>query len=153
MNWWYWWYNSSHVDMLLISVTSSRLWVNQSRGGSKGGRTRRAAPLKLETGVKSWFFILFFKKSYFFQLRREAWKFGVKIFGVPKNFHASLRNWKKYDFFGVKSWFFTRNTPKIFEPISARRNFFKCAPLTWNPGSAPAICSVSLLKLCSLLRN
>ena len=43
-------------------------------------------------------------------------------------------------FFGVKSWFFTRNTPKIFAPPSARRNFFKCAPppLTWNPGSAPA---------------
>ena len=67
--------------------------------------------------------------------------------------------------FGVKSWFFTRNTPKIFAPPSpieknmifwrkivifhtkypknlappfARRNFFKCPlPLTWNPGSAP----------------
>ena len=38
---------------------------------------------------------------------------------------------------GVKSWFFTRNTPNIFAPPSARRNFFKCAPLTWNPGSAP----------------
>ena len=41
-------------------------------------------------------------------------------------------------FFGVKSWFFTRNTPKIFVPPSARRNLFKCAtPLTLNPGSAP----------------
>ena len=35
---------------------------------------------------------------------------------------------KKYDFFGVKSWFFTRNTPNIFAPPSARRNFFKCTP-------------------------
>ena len=26
----------------------------------------------------------------------------------------------------------------MFAPPSARRNFFKCAPLTWNPGSAPA---------------
>ena len=34
----------------------------------------------------------------------------------------------KYDFLGVKSWFFTRNTQKIFAPPSARRNFFKCAP-------------------------
>jgi hypothetical protein len=42
-------------------------------------------------------------------------------------------------FFGVKSWSFTRNTPKIYAPPSARRNFFKCTPLTWNPGSAPAI--------------
>jgi hypothetical protein len=35
---------------------------------------------------------------------------------------------EKISFFGVKSWFFTRNTPKIFAPPSARRNFFKCAP-------------------------
>ena len=57
----------------------------------------------------------------------------------PKNFRASLCIWKKSDFFGVKSWFFTRNTPKFFAPPSARRNFLKCAPppLTWNPGSAP----------------
>jgi hypothetical protein len=34
---------------------------------------------------------------------------------------------EKIRFFGVKSWFFTRNTPKIFAPPSARRNFFKCA--------------------------
>jgi hypothetical protein len=35
---------------------------------------------------------------------------------------------EKIWFFGVKSWFFTRNTPKIFAPPSTRRNFFKCAP-------------------------
>ena len=35
---------------------------------------------------------------------------------------------EKIWFFGVKSWFFTRNTPKIFAPPSARRNIFKCAP-------------------------
>ena len=42
------------------------------------------------------------------------------------------------NFFGVKSWFFTRNTPKSFAPPSARRNLFKChpPPLAWNPGSA-----------------
>jgi hypothetical protein len=33
--------------------------------------------------------------------------------------------------------YFTRNTPKMFAPPSALCNFFKCAPLTWNPGSAP----------------
>jgi hypothetical protein len=43
---------------------------------------------------------------------------------------------EKIWFFGVKSWFITRNTPKLFAPPSARRNFFKCVPLTWNPGSA-----------------
>ena len=31
---------------------------------------------------------------------------------------------EKIWFFGVKSWFFTRNTPTIFEPPSARRKFF-----------------------------
>jgi hypothetical protein len=53
---------------------------------------------------------------------------------------------KKIWFFGIKSWFFTRNTPKIFAPPSARRYLFKCAPLTWNPGSAPVLLSeISLL--------
>ena len=70
----------------------AKYWATWTRGGSSGGRTRRARPLKLE---KIWYF-------------------------------------------GVKSWFFARNTPKMFAPPSARRNFFKCAPpLTWNPGSAP----------------
>jgi hypothetical protein len=31
-------------------------------------------------------------------------------------------------FFGVKSWFFTRNTPTIFSSPSAGRNFLKWAP-------------------------
>jgi hypothetical protein len=35
---------------------------------------------------------------------------------------------EKIWFFGVKSWFFTRNTPKFFALPSARRNFFKCTP-------------------------
>ena len=66
--------------------------------------------------------------------------------------------------FGVKSWFFTRNTQTNFAPPSAigkniffwskivifytkypenfpaslrSAQFFKSAPLTWNPGSAP----------------
>jgi hypothetical protein len=58
----------------------------------------------------------------------------------PTNFRASLHNWKKYDFVGVKSWFFTRNTPKFsrLPPLSA--NFVSSPPhppLTLNPGSAP----------------
>ena len=48
---------------------------------------------------------------------------------------------EKIWFFGVKSWFFTRNTPTMFAPPSVRRNFFKCAPApemhvcfrTWRP--------------------
>ena len=35
---------------------------------------------------------------------------------------------EKIWFVDVKSWFFTRNTPKMFAPPSARRNFVKCAP-------------------------
>jgi hypothetical protein len=55
--------------------------------------------------------------------------------------HAPLKL-EKIWFFGVKSWFFTRNTPTIFAPPSARRNFFKCAPLTWNLGSAPGLYNI-----------
>ena len=44
---------------------------------------------------------------------------------------------EKIRFFGIKSWFFTRNTPTNFTPPSVRRNFFKCVPPKWNPGSAP----------------
>ena len=39
---------------------------------------------------------------------------------------------EKIWFFGVKSWFFTRNTPTICAPASARRNCFKCGPLPPN---------------------
>ena len=35
---------------------------------------------------------------------------------------------EKIWFFCVKWWFFTRNTPKIFAPPSARPNFLMCAP-------------------------
>jgi hypothetical protein len=59
---------------------------------------------------------------------------------IPKIFSRLPPQLETIWFFGVKSWFFTRNTPNIFAPPSARRNFFKCAPLTWNPGSAPVIC-------------
>ena len=57
----------------------------------------------------------------------------------PKNFRASLRNWKKYYFFGVKSWFFTRNTHKISVPPFAWCNFFKCAPPNFKSWILPCI--------------
>ena len=62
-----------------------------TQGRIKGGRTRRATPLK----------------------------------------------WEKIRFFGVKSWFFTRNTQKNFAPPSAWRNFFKCAPSNLKPWIRP----------------
>ena len=46
---------------------------------------------------------------------------------------------KIWFFFGVKSWFFTRNTPKIFAPPSARRNFFNCDPLKLKSWIRPCI--------------
>ena len=78
---------------------------------------------------------------------------------------------EKIWFFGTKSWFFKRNTPKIFAPPSAIgknmifwrkivifhtkypqnfRNFFKCAPLTWNPGSAPEHRCLNVVPLLQL---
>ena len=60
---------------------------------------------------------------------------GVVVHGVYSRLCLSVNYygcwcWKleKIWFFGVKSWFFTRNTPTMFAPPSARRNFFKCAP-------------------------
>ena len=38
---------------------------------------------------------------------------------------------------GKNTIFFTRNTPKIFTPPSARRNFLKCAPPNLKSGFAP----------------
>jgi hypothetical protein len=75
-------------------------WIVLYRGGSRGGCTRHATPLKLE---KIWFF-------------------------------------------GIKSWFFTRNTPTIFAPPSARRNFFKCA----RPNLKSWICPCSTKFFCSI---
>jgi hypothetical protein len=49
---------------------------------------------------------------------------------------------EKIWFFGVKSWFFTRNTPTIFAPPSARCNFFKCAPSNLKPWIRPWIALV-----------
>ena len=47
---------------------------------------------------------------------------------IPQIFSCLIQELKKIWFFGVKSWFFTRNTPKMFTPPSARGYFFKCAP-------------------------
>ena len=48
---------------------------------------------------------------------------------------------EKIRFFGVKSWFFSRNTPKIFAPPFVRRNFFKCAPPNLKSWIRPCIVS------------
>ena len=54
--------------------------------------------------------------------------------------------------FGVKSWFFTRNTPNIFAPPSARRNFFNCAaPPNLKSWIAPAM--YLNLKCTSIVLN
>ena len=46
------------------------------------------------------------------------------VLTMPTLNNAYLLLW----FLGVKSWFFTRNTPKISVPPSTWRNFFNCAP-------------------------
>ena len=66
---------------------------------------------------------------------------------------------EKIWFFGVKSWFFTRNTQQNFAPPSARHNFFKCtppnlkswicpcSPLLYESNDLPEIQRVALLWL------
>ena len=41
--------------------------------------------------------------------------------------------------------------PKFFAPPSARPNFFKCAPLPWNPGSAPALGTNIIIKMVKVI--
>ena len=97
--------------------------------------------------MHSWLSIIFLKISEF----RDV--FWVCYFVLPVDYLGVCRagsrghparapiKLEKIWFFGVKSWFFTRNTPKMFAPPSVQRNFFKCTPppLTWNPGSTPDI--------------
>jgi hypothetical protein len=52
---------------------------------------------------------------------------------------------EKILFFGVKSWFFTRNTPTIFAPPSARRNFFQCAPPNLKSWIRHWICAYNIM--------
>jgi hypothetical protein len=62
----------------------------------------------------------------------KIWYFGVKSWfftrNTPKMFAPPSAIGKIMIFFVVKSWFFTRNAPKFFAPPSARRDFYKCAP-------------------------
>jgi hypothetical protein len=81
--------------MVVTMLVQKWVWLKQGRIQGWGGRTRRAPPLKLEKNMIFWRKIVIFHTKY------------------PNNFRASLRNWKKIWFFGVKSWFFTRNTQQI----------------------------------------
>ena len=54
--------------------------------------------------------------------------------------HAKSLKFEKIWYFGVKSWFFTRNTPKMFAPPSVRRNFFKCPPPSLKSWIRPCNC-------------
>ena len=91
----------------------------------------------------SWFCLflrLFFLNLEFYHsiIQGPSWRWsGADTGGAPGALPPPPLKLENIWFFGVKSWFFTRNTPKIFAPPSARRNFFKSAPLTWNPGFAP----------------
>jgi hypothetical protein len=61
----------------------------------------------------------------------KIWFFGTKSWffkrNTPKIFAPPSAIGKNMIFWR-KSWFFTRNTPNNFAPPSARRYFFKCAP-------------------------
>jgi hypothetical protein len=62
------------------------LYVGQGRIQGGGGVAHPArAPSKIGKNMIFWRKIVIFHTKY------------------PKNVHASLRNWKKYDFLGVKS--------------------------------------------------
>ena len=100
------WQTLSHNHVVSITprhARGSNSGVDPGGGAAPGARP---PPPKIGKNMIFWRKIVIFHTKY------------------PKNFRASLRNWKKIWFFGVKSWFFTRNNPKNFVPPSARRNFF-----------------------------
>ena len=110
-----------------LSKQSNKLYIagaDSGGGGAPGALPPKIGKNMIFFGVKSWFF---------------TWN-TPKISRTPPKI-------EKIWYFGVKPWFFTRNTPKIFAPPSARRNFFKCAPLTWNPGSAPALVCLEFMPM------
>jgi hypothetical protein len=63
-----------------------------------GGRTRLAPPLKLEKNMIFWRKIVIFHTKY------------------PKNFRASLHNWKKYDFL-AQNRDFSHEIPQKFSRL------------------------------------
>ena len=81
--------------------------------------------------------------SYFDKIRRFKcliWYGDMIIYKCNRQFKKVRNNnqgRKKYDFFGVKSWFFIWNTPKISRLPPLGAIFLSAPPLTWNPGSAP----------------
>ena len=110
-------------------------------------------------------------QQYFVLISDLPWCFPSLLFYIMEYLVTPLRagsrgDWKKICFFDVKSWFFTRNTPKLFAPpyVIAKTMvflalnsdfsheiplkysrlpllgaiFLSAPPLTWNPGSAPA---------------
>jgi hypothetical protein len=102
-------------------------------------------------GVKSWFFTwntskIFTPPSALKKLRRAEG--GAKIVGVFRV--------KNYDFTPKKSYFFNcRGRRENFWGISCEKSRFYAKnhifsnppPLTWNPGSAPAIYSCKFIKI------
>jgi hypothetical protein len=109
------WNNSPRVDMSLHSGTLFWFWANQS--------------------------LLVYLNATCLVEKQQISKSCKLCFTLIQRLHLSVINsgantgggapplkLENIWFFGVKSWFFTRNTPTIFAPPSARRSFFKCAP-------------------------
>ena len=101
----------SRMIFFCLYVDNSTCYVGfSSRGGSRGeggGAHPARAPPKIGKNM-------IFRRDFSHE--------------IPQTFSRLPPQLVKIRIFGVKSWFFTRNTPKIFAPPSARRNFFKCAP-------------------------
>ena len=105
----------------MFRENQKRSCTNVCRGGSRGGRTRRAPPLKLE---KIWFVCV---KSWFFTRNTS------KMFAPPSAIGKNMIFWRKIVIFHTKY-------PKYFRASLRSAQLCLCAPpLTWNPGSAPDV--------------
>ena len=114
-----------HLNIWNFPLEYLYKWRNRDGSRGRGARGAWRPPLKFGKNMIFW---------------RKIKNFHTKY---PKFFRASLRNWKKYkmyDFFGVKSWFFTRNTPKISRLPPLGAIILSAPPLILNTGSAPVYC-------------
>jgi hypothetical protein len=82
---------------------------------------------KSKFNLALWHYIISISPGYMWELSLYSHMQG-RIQGGAHPARAPPLKLEKIRFFGVKSWFFTRNTPNISAPPSAWRNFLSAPP-------------------------
>ena len=102
---------TNNLSDYYLNLLKSWISINKYTKIPRGGRTRRAPPLKLEKNMILWRKIVIFHTKY------------PQNFAPPSAIGKNMIFWRKIVIFHTKY-------PKKFAPPSALHNFFKCTPLT-----------------------